>query len=86
MPLPAHIRAPKTLEVIGQVNSILTRLGLTREEFLLELNRYLTQKRKLKEKHSGLVQVTRWLDPTSPNWSEPKGEVVIAMQEFVQNH
>lgn len=86
MPLPAHKRAPETFALIRRVNQILTSRGLTREGFREELNELLTPARRLKENHSGLVQIVRWLDPTNANWSEPKGEIVLAMKKFVELH
>lgn len=84
MPRPAYQRAPKTCELIQEINQILIRRGLTREDFREELNRLLTPERQLAANHSGLVQVVRWLDPSSPNWSEPKGEIALAMRDFIQ--
>lgn len=86
MSAPAHIRAPFTYELIQRINQILTSRGLTREGFREELNAFLPPFRRIKANHSGLVQVTRWLDPTGSNWSEPMGEIVLAMEKFVNSH
>lgn len=84
MSAPAHIRAPETTKLIQRLNAILASRGLTREGFRDELNLLLTPTRRLTTNHSGLVQITRWLDPTGKTWSEPKGEIVLAMQRWIK--
>lgn len=74
------------MALITKINGILSARGLTREQFREELNELLTQPRRLKRNHSGLVQIVRWLDPTNDNWSEPKGEIVLAMKKFADNY
>jgi hypothetical protein len=78
-------RAPLTLEVILRVLEILARRQLTREEFRVELNRNLPSNRQIKDNHSGTVQLNRWLNPTSRMWSEPQGEIALAMKQFCED-
>lgn len=74
------------LNLINRINRTLTSRGCTREEFRAELNKILTPARRLDETHSGLVQIVRWLDPTGKRWSEPKGEIALAMMKWVETH
>lgn len=84
MSLPAITRAPEVCELINRINHILTRDSRTRDWFRVELNRHLPPSRHIKPTHGAMVQLYRWLDPTSRHWSEPKGEVVLAMKQFTE--
>lgn len=58
---------------------------MTREDFRVELNKLLPDKRHIKGTHSGIVQLNRWLNPSANDWAEPFGEIVLAMQKFTEN-
>jgi len=77
-------RAPLTLGVILRVLEIISRDNLTRDEFRVELNKLLPPKRQIKGNHSGIVQLNRWLSPSSKDWPEPFGEIVLAMKKFTE--
>lgn len=83
--LNAH-RAPATLSLIMEVTQLLSQSGQTRDWFRKELNAFLPEVRRISEKPSGMVQIYRWLDPTSKNWPEPKAEIALAMFKFVAKH
>lgn len=78
-------RAPLTLEVVLQVLEILSRRKLTREDFRVELNKLLPEKRHIPATHAGIVRLNRWLNPTSKDWPEPYGEITLAMKKYAEN-
>lgn len=84
--LPAKERAPELVDLIVKINRLLYLRQWTREDFRDRLNGFLSSNRKLKTNHSGLMQVSRWLDPDSKNWAEPKGEITLALKKFLDYH
>lgn len=77
--------APLTLELIVEVNAIVTRNNLTTRTFMAELNKFLPSRRQIQDTHPGTSKLNRWLNPTGKNWCEPLGEIVLAMQKWVQS-
>lgn len=78
-------RAPMTLALICEVNDTLRVLSLTREALRVELNKILCDRKKIKGNHSGIVKLNRWLNPTSDDWVEPKAEIALALNKFIQS-
>jgi hypothetical protein len=75
-----QLKAPKTLELIVEINYALSSRGMTREDFRVKLNEHLADNRKIQSNHAGMVKLVRWLNPQGRGWCEPQGEIVIAMQ------
>jgi hypothetical protein len=83
MSLTATERAPEVVKLIGRVAFKLEQTGKTTRTFVQELNALLPMARRLSS--TGRQQASRWLNPQSPRWSEPAGEIVIAMQKWLKS-
>jgi hypothetical protein len=58
---------------------------MTREDLINELNKFLCPERRIKSNHSGIVAVNRWLNPTGRAWSEPRSEISLALQKWLDD-
>jgi hypothetical protein len=76
--------APATVELIENIKTGLHLSCKTQDDFRLMLNAYLTPSRRIKDDHSGVVQISRWLNIGSKNWSEPRSEIILAMQKVLE--
>ena len=81
----AQHRAPLTLGVIVQLSNLLEQNGITNSALAKLLNKYLPPKKQIKDNHPGQIKLNRWLNPTSNAWTEPRGEIVLAMQKVVKD-
>lgn len=75
--------APETLAVIIELKRLMYQLGMNQETLRKEMNKFLPRVRQIEPTHSGIVQISRWLDPTGGAWSEPKSEIILAFQKVI---
>jgi hypothetical protein len=76
--------APATLEIILNLKQVMRDHGMTQEDVRVLMNAYLPVSRQIKPNHSGAVQLSRWLNPTGKDWSEPKSEIILAFQKVAE--
>jgi hypothetical protein len=77
--------APATLETILNLKKVMAEHGMKQEDVRVEMNKHLPVSRQVKPNHSGAVQLSRWLNPTGNDWSEPKAEIILAFQKVVES-
>lgn len=77
--------APETLKTILALKEVMAANGMVHEDVRVEMNKHLPESRQIKPNHSGAVQLSRWLNPTGNNWSEPKSEIILAFQKVVES-
>lgn len=77
-------KAPKTLALIVSVNDALRSNRMTNEDLRAELNRYLPKCRQIQATHAGITKLNRWLNPTGAQWCEPRAEIALALQEWLE--
>lgn len=73
-----------TLGLIVELNNLLHAKGVTQERVREMLNKHLPPKKQI-QGHTGTVTLSRWLNPTSEAWSEPRAEIILAMQKVVKD-
>lgn len=83
MPDISH-KAPLTLALMVRVEQLRKERGLNIHSFRIFLNKQLPPKRQIKDNHAGTTKLYRWLNPTGRDWCEPRAEVALAMQKFVE--
>lgn len=72
-------------DVINRALERMRREGILIKEMPALLNPYLPLEEKISEGRSGAVQVSRWLALDKEYGVTPRGNVVLALQQFADN-
>lgn len=72
-------------DVINLVLERMRREGILIKDMPSLLNRYLPPREKISEGRSGAVQVSRWLALDKEYGVTPRGNIVLALQQFAEN-
>lgn len=77
-------KAPISVAYLRQLATLKIARGWTYEDIRTRLNEYLTT-RKI-ESRNGRSQIERWLHTTRKGWVQPRGDVMLAIQQLLQNN
>ena len=74
-------KSPKVVDLINALSTLKRQQGLTYLELIDLLNKHLPEERKILSNSQGITQLERWMKPNRNRWSEPSGEIILAIQE-----
>jgi hypothetical protein len=77
-------KSPKVVALLNQLATLRLSKGWTIEDLRTEINAHLAK--PIPGSKNGRAQLDRWIHTVRRGWVEPRGEIVLAIQEVVNSH